>query len=106
MLQRLVNEVLALKKQISQTSFHTPYKDVPQRTYLSNASSYVARNKNKLPPPPKRLALEAPLDNVLVGYYETKQGDNTTEGLPLEDIVNSFQKEESELTSDSSIRFM
>lgn len=44
MVQRLENEILALKKQIYQNSFFTPYKDIPRRTYPNNDNNYVPKN--------------------------------------------------------------
>lgn len=61
--------------QISQTYVPNPYKDVLRRTFPNNANNYVAKNQSKLPPPPKRLALESPPSNLVVVYFEAKQVD-------------------------------
>lgn len=74
-MQRLANFVLALKKQLSQNSISTLYKDIPRRTYPNNVSNYATKNQNKLTSPLERLSLEAPPTNIIVGYFEVDQGD-------------------------------
>ncbi|KAH9322738.1 hypothetical protein KI387_017377, partial [Taxus chinensis] len=50
-LTKLVNDVLALKKQVAQSSKPTPYKDISRKGY--------APNKYRIAGAPTRLAIEA-----------------------------------------------
>lgn len=60
MVQKLANELLALKKQISQGSFAAPYKDIPRRSYPNPTTNYTAKNQSKYPPSPERFSVEPP----------------------------------------------
>jgi hypothetical protein len=68
--QRLDNEFLALKNKMCQGNYS--YKDVPRRTYTNFSIFSRNRNQNHLPVPQRRLALEDPPTNVVVGYFEDK----------------------------------
>lgn len=103
MVQELENELLALKKKVSQDTFLAPYKYIPRKTYLNNARNYVANNRAKLPPPPERLSLEAPSSNSIVGYFETHQSDL----LPIEeDVATPFKDLGGEEVGGSNIGYL
>ncbi|XP_059067816.1 uncharacterized protein LOC131858553 [Cryptomeria japonica] len=70
MIQKLANDLLALKKKVPQNMYCTPYKDIPRGSYPNPAPNYAIKNQAKLPPPPERLVLKAPPPNALVGVTE------------------------------------
>lgn len=97
MIQKLANELLALKKQISSQG-NTSYRDVPRRTYPNSASNYAMRNQNKLSPSLKRLVLEVP--NSDSGYYEAKQTDLPPFG---EEDANLHQEDDTPYKRDGDV---
>lgn len=91
--KRLANELLALKKKIAQSVFSSPYKDIPRKTYPNTIYDYATRNQLKIPSPPKKLVLEAPPTNAVVGNSESEQSD----------LSNLFQEEEASIAGKSHI---
>lgn len=91
--QRLSNELLALKKKIAQSAFSSPYEDISRRPYPNTALSYVAKNQDKLPSSPEKLVLEAPPTNIAVENSESEQSD----------LANLFHEEEAYIVGISHI---
>lgn len=82
MVQKLANELLALKRQLAQGVFSSPYEeDVPRRPYLPAAHNF---------------ALEAPPTDASVEDSDLEESD----------LACLFQEKEADIAGDSQIWFM
>ncbi|KAH9303959.1 hypothetical protein KI387_008363, partial [Taxus chinensis] len=97
----MANDLIALKKQVSQQGSNVPYRDIPRRNFNNNG--VPARDRPRLAPAQPRLAIEAPPVNAAVEIIE--EDDEPEEQDSPEDFEASGYADESydESAGDSSI---
>ncbi|KAH9300405.1 hypothetical protein KI387_011988, partial [Taxus chinensis] len=101
MFQKMANDLISLKKQVSQQGSNVPYRDIPRQNFNNNG--VPARDRPRLALAQPRLAIEAPPVNAAVELIE--EDDEPEEQDSPEDFEASGYADESydESAGDSSI---
>ena len=101
----MANDLISLKKKMSQQVSNVPYRDIPRRNF-NNSNGAPVRDRPRLTPAQPRLAIEAPPINAAVELIEEEEEPEEQDSR--EDFEASGYADDSydESAGDSSIGYL
>ncbi|KAH9292444.1 hypothetical protein KI387_042369, partial [Taxus chinensis] len=105
MIQKMANDLITLKKQMSQQATNIPYRDIP-RWNFNNANVTPARDRNQLITAPTRLAIEAPPVNTVVEIIEEDEEPEDHDSHEAFEASGYVDESFDDSAGDSSIGYL